>query len=71
MAAGTRRAASHPGPTLLATGSDDVVIPAANSALLASALPDSWLARFPGCGHAFMAQEPARLAALIRSFLGR
>lgn len=65
------RLAAIRAPVLVAAGSEDVVIPAANSALLAAALPDSWLARFPGCGHAFMAQEPARLAGLIGSFLGR
>ncbi len=67
----TERLAAIRAPALVATGSDDIVIPAANSTLLAAALPDSWLARFPGCGHAFMAQEPTRLAQLIGIFLGR
>lgn len=58
-------------PTLAATGTLDVVIPPANAELLAAAAEDSWLARFPGCGHAFMAQEPQRVAALIAAFLGR
>jgi pimeloyl-ACP methyl ester carboxylesterase len=65
------RLAAIRAPALVATGSQDVVIPAANSPLLAAALTDSWLARFPGCGHAFMAQEPARAAGLITAFLGR
>lgn len=65
------RLAAIRAPALVATGTEDVVIPAANSPLLATALPDSWLARFPGCGHAFMAQEPARAAGLITAFLGR
>ncbi len=56
---------------LCAAGRDDRVIPARNSAILAERLPDAWLARFPGAGHAFMAQYPARLAALIRVFLDR
>ncbi len=56
-------------PALIAAGSADVVIPPANAELLAAALADSWLARFPGCGHAFMAQAPRRLAALIAAFL--
>ena len=56
---------------LCAAGREDVVIPAANSELLAAAIPGAWRATFPGGGHAFMAQEPARLAGLIRAFLGR
>ncbi len=65
------RLAAIRAPALVASGSEDVVIPAANSPLLAAALPDSWLARFPGGGHAFMAQEPARVAALVTAFLDR
>lgn len=58
-------------PTLAAAGSLDAVIPPANAELIAARARDSWLARFPGCGHAFMAQEPERVAALIAAFLGR
>lgn len=58
-------------PVLIAAGALDEVIPPENSRILADALQDSWLARFPGCGHGFMAQEPERLAALINAFLGR
>ncbi len=58
-------------PTLAAAGSLDVVIPPANAELIAARARDSWLARFPGCGHAFMAQQPERVAALIAAFLGR
>jgi len=32
-------------------------------------LQDSWLARFPGRAHAFMAQEPVGLGALIKAFV--
>ena len=66
-----RRLAAVGAPALVAAGSEDVVIPPVNAERLAAALPDSWLARFPGGGHAFMAQEPHRLAALIKAFLGR
>lgn len=65
------RIAAIRAPTLIAAGSEDVVIPAANSPLLAAALSDSWLARFPGRGHAFMAEEPTRVAALVTAFLDR
>ena len=56
-------------PTLVATGNPDQVIPPANSTAIASRIPDSWLLRFRGGGHAFMAQEPERLARLIAEFL--
>ncbi len=43
----------------------------ANSRLLAAALPGARLELFAGGGHAFMAQEPARLASLVSEALGR
>lgn len=55
-------------PTLIAAGSDDAVIPAANSLALATGIESSWLARFRGAGHGFMAEVPGPLAALIRDF---
>jgi pimeloyl-ACP methyl ester carboxylesterase len=56
-------------PTLIATGEDDVVIPPANALALALAIPGSWLARFPDCGHGFVADHPQALARLIATFL--
>ncbi len=58
-------------PVLAIAGSEDVVIPPANAEVIARRLPDSWLARFPSCAHALMAQEPRRIASLIDAFLGR
>ena len=58
-------------PVLAAAGGDDVVIPPENAETLARLFPDSWLARFPGCGHALMAQEPERVAGLMAAFLAR
>ena len=48
---------------------EDVVIPPANSLALATAIDGSWLARFPDCGHGFMADHPDALARLIGIFL--
>ncbi|MBA2505679.1 MAG: alpha/beta hydrolase [Thermoleophilaceae bacterium] len=63
------RLASIACPVLVAAGSEDVVIPPENAALLAAALPGaSEPTVFEGGGHAFMAQEPARLAQLIEEF---
>jgi len=56
---------------LIAAGTDDQVIPPANAGLLADALPGSRLVLFGGGGHAFMAQEPERLAGLISEWLER
>jgi pimeloyl-ACP methyl ester carboxylesterase len=56
-----------PPPTLVLHGERDVVIPAPN----AGALAERWGGEcelFPGAGHAFMAQEPERVAALLREF---
>jgi pimeloyl-ACP methyl ester carboxylesterase len=56
-------------PVLIAAGEDDVVIPPANGLALAEAIPHSWLARFPSCGHGFMADHPESLSRLIATFL--
>jgi pimeloyl-ACP methyl ester carboxylesterase len=56
-------------PTLVATGTEDVVIPPSNALALVNAIPGAWLAQFSGGGHGFMAQYPRPLADLINEFL--
>ena len=56
-------------PVLIATGTEDIVIPASNALKLANAIPGAWLGQFRHGGHAFMAQYPHALADLINSFL--
>jgi pimeloyl-ACP methyl ester carboxylesterase len=56
-------------PLLIATGTEDLVIPASNALKLANAIPGAWLAQFAHGGHAFMAQYPRALADLINGFL--
>jgi pimeloyl-ACP methyl ester carboxylesterase len=56
-------------PALIATGTEDIVIPASNALKLVNAIPGAWLAQFPHGGHAFIAQYPRELADLINSFL--
>jgi pimeloyl-ACP methyl ester carboxylesterase len=56
-------------PVLIATGTEDVVIPPSNALKLANAIPGAWLAQFPRGGHAFMAQYPRPLADLVNIFL--
>jgi hypothetical protein len=45
------------------------VIPASNALKLVNGIPGAWLAQFPHCGHAFIAQRPRALADLIKQFL--
>jgi pimeloyl-ACP methyl ester carboxylesterase len=56
-------------PVLVATGTQDIVIPASNALKLVNAIPGAWLAQFPQGGHAFIAQYPRALADLINTFL--
>jgi pimeloyl-ACP methyl ester carboxylesterase len=57
-------------PVLAICGNDDVVIPPQNSELLATFWPGARSECIAGGGHAFMAQQPERVAALIAGFLG-
>jgi pimeloyl-ACP methyl ester carboxylesterase len=56
-------------PTLIATGTADIVIPPSNALKLVNAIPGARLTQFDGGGHAFMAQYPRPLADLINGFL--
>ncbi len=57
-----------PPPTLVVHGEEDQVIPAANAGRLAARW-GAGVELVAGGGHAFMAQEPERVAALLREFL--
>lgn len=63
------RTAGIAAPALVVAGTEDIVIPAANTALLVDALTDATAQTFPGGGHAFMAQVPEDLAREITAFL--
>lgn len=56
-------------PVLVVHGDEDVVIPPANAEALAAHWPGARVEPIAGGGHAFVAQEPQRLADLIVSFL--
>ncbi|HET6999334.1 MAG TPA: alpha/beta hydrolase [Solirubrobacterales bacterium] len=56
-----------PPPTLVIHGELDQVIPPANAEPLAARWPGAQIEVFPGCGHALMAQQPQRIADLIRT----
>jgi pimeloyl-ACP methyl ester carboxylesterase len=54
---------------LIATGTEDIMIPPSNAVKLANAIPAAWLAQFPHGGHAFIAQYPQPFAELANLFL--
>jgi pimeloyl-ACP methyl ester carboxylesterase len=56
-------------PVLIATGTEDIVIPPSNALKLVNRIPGAWLAQFPRSGHAFIAQYPQATATLINNFL--
>jgi pimeloyl-ACP methyl ester carboxylesterase len=57
-------------PTLVVTGTDDVVIPPTNAVTLSERIPGARLVQFPGAGHGLMYQCPMEFAKVVREFLG-
>jgi pimeloyl-ACP methyl ester carboxylesterase len=56
-------------PTLLIVGGQDVVLPAANSIMMAQRIPNSWLVIIEGVGHGMMLQVPTQFNAIVQTFL--
>ncbi len=56
-------------PTLVVTGTDDIVRPPANSILLAEKIPGAWLVQIRGGGHGIMWQVPNEFSAIVQTFL--
>jgi pimeloyl-ACP methyl ester carboxylesterase len=57
-------------PTLVLTGSDDNVVDARNSELLAQRIPGARLHRFEGTGHLFFWEQPDEVVRIVSEFLG-
>jgi 3-oxoadipate enol-lactonase len=57
-------------PTLVACGTDDEVIPPANSRMLASRIPGARSMEYEGVGHALVSQVPEEFARDVIDFLG-
>ena len=55
--------------TLVITGTDDLVLPPANSMILTEKIPGAWLAQFKDGGHALMSQYPESLSEIVSTFL--
>jgi pimeloyl-ACP methyl ester carboxylesterase len=58
-------------PTLIVTGKDDVLIPAANSEILAREIPGAELAIFDNAGHGFFISARDRFVKVFQEFLAR
>ena len=58
-------------PTLVATGRDDVLIPAANSEILAREIPHAELRIFDNAGHGFVTAARDPFLAVLKEFLSR
>lgn len=58
-----------PQHTLVMTGSEDRVVPAANSRLLAMRIPNADLCVIEGAGHLFFAEKPRETIGALRKFL--
>jgi 3-oxoadipate enol-lactonase len=55
-------------PTLVVTGTEDVVVDPRNSELLAERIPDARFERVPG-GHLFFWEDPTSFVKLVKEFL--
>jgi pimeloyl-ACP methyl ester carboxylesterase len=53
-------------PTLLVHGTEDAMLPAANSRVMVSQIPDARLVELEGVGHLFWWEQPQRSAELVR-----
>ena len=58
-------------PTLVITGSDDKVVPADNSRILAQRIPGAELAILPDAGHGYLVEKAAESNAIVLEFLRR
>lgn len=56
-------------PTLIMTGSDDVLVPKGNSAILHDAIAGSLLVEIPSSGHIFFAEQPEASNRVLLDFL--
>lgn len=58
-------------PTLIITGTEDLLVPRENAHLLAAAIPGAELVEIPGAGHALHAECRDRLNELVHRFFQR
>ena len=58
-------------PTLIISSSEDQIVPAENSRILAERIPDAELVELDGAGHGFLAEKAEEANAAVLSFLRR
>ena len=58
-------------PTLVITGTDDVIVPPVNSRIISGRIPGADLVEIPGAGHGLMYQCPDRFCDSVLGFLHR
>lgn len=58
-------------PTLVMTGTADVLVPPGNSELLAERIPGAELVTFPDTGHVFMIESPDAVNAALLEFFAK
>ena len=56
-------------PALVVVGEEDAIVPLADAAALANALPMGRLRAIPQCGHVPPLERPEAFAAVVSSFL--
>ena len=56
-------------PTLVMTGTDDIIRPPINSIMLAEKIPGAWLIQIKDAGHGLMYQYPEKFAKILETFL--
>lgn len=57
-------------PTMVVCGSEDIIIPADNSRVIADAIQGASLLEYPGCGHGFLWQREEEFLEELQGFLG-
>ena len=55
-------------PTMLLTGTDDILTPAQNSLLMVQQIPNAWLTQFQGGGHGVQFQCPEAFSNTVLNF---
>ena len=58
-------------PTLIIAGTDDKIVPAENSRILAEKIPGAELVELEGAGHGFLAEKAAETNSTVLAFLRR
>jgi pimeloyl-ACP methyl ester carboxylesterase len=56
-------------PTLIITGTDDILVPSINSSTIANRIPNSQLIQVMSSGHGLMYQCPEKFCSIISTFL--